>query len=113
VRWQATWLEFSACVRAGPRWFAGKAELTGWPHSAAMENGRTKKRLGVLMGWPEFCPNRDSFFYSKGHGALVSSIVPKVSFSGSSKNEKMNSLLELFAPRHPLLRHFLEAPPRA
>jgi hypothetical protein len=40
VRGQSTWPEFSACVRAGPRRFVGKAELTGRPHGAARENKR-------------------------------------------------------------------------
>jgi hypothetical protein len=32
------WPEFSACVRAGPRWFTGKVELTGGPrHSEGTE----------------------------------------------------------------------------
>jgi hypothetical protein len=34
VRGQATWLGFSACVRAGPWRFAGKAELTRRSHGA-------------------------------------------------------------------------------
>jgi hypothetical protein len=32
VRGHATWPGISACVRADPRRFAGKAELTGRPH---------------------------------------------------------------------------------
>jgi hypothetical protein len=56
VRGQAMWLEFSACVRAGPRWFAGKAELTGWPHSAAMENGRTKETARCANGLARVLP---------------------------------------------------------
>jgi hypothetical protein len=48
VRGQATWPRISACVRAGPRRFAGKAELTGRSHGAARESGRTWKRLIAL-----------------------------------------------------------------
>jgi hypothetical protein len=51
VRGQATWLGISACVRAGPRRFAGKAELTGRPHSAERGSGRAEKRFIVLTGW--------------------------------------------------------------
>jgi hypothetical protein len=43
VRGQAIWLGFSACMRAGPRRFAGKAELIGRPHGAARENGHAKE----------------------------------------------------------------------
>jgi hypothetical protein len=39
---QATWPGLSACVRAGPRRFVGKAELTGRPHRVARENGRVE-----------------------------------------------------------------------
>jgi hypothetical protein len=38
-------------VRAGPQWFAGKAELTWRPHGVARENGSARERLGVLTGW--------------------------------------------------------------
>jgi hypothetical protein len=34
------WPEFSACVRAGPRLFTGKAELTGGPLHSERERGR-------------------------------------------------------------------------
>jgi hypothetical protein len=37
VRGQATWVGISACMRAGPRRFAGKAELIGRPHDAERE----------------------------------------------------------------------------
>jgi hypothetical protein len=43
VRGQVTWAGISACVRAGPRWFAGKAELTGRPHGAARGSRRVGK----------------------------------------------------------------------
>jgi hypothetical protein len=39
ARGQAMWPGFSACVRAGPRRFAGKAELTGRSHSAERGSG--------------------------------------------------------------------------
>jgi hypothetical protein len=42
VRGQATWPGTSACVRAGPRRFAGKAKLTVRSHYAARENGRAE-----------------------------------------------------------------------
>jgi hypothetical protein len=40
VHGQATWLGFSACVQTGPRWFTGKAELTGQSHGAERGSGR-------------------------------------------------------------------------
>jgi hypothetical protein len=40
VHGQATWSGISSCVCAGPRWFAGKAELTGRPPGAARGSGR-------------------------------------------------------------------------
>jgi hypothetical protein len=40
ARAQTTWPEFSACVRAGPWHFAGKAELTGSPRRSERERGR-------------------------------------------------------------------------
>jgi hypothetical protein len=39
ARGQATWPGFLACVRAGPRQFAGKAELTGRSHGAERGSG--------------------------------------------------------------------------
>jgi hypothetical protein len=39
VRGQATWLGFSACVRSGPRRFAGKAELTERSHVVERGSG--------------------------------------------------------------------------
>jgi hypothetical protein len=42
ARGHATWPGFSACVRAGPRRFAGKAELTGRPHGRARGDRRTE-----------------------------------------------------------------------
>jgi hypothetical protein len=39
VRGQAAWLGFSAGVRAGPRRFVGKAELTERSHSAERRSG--------------------------------------------------------------------------
>jgi hypothetical protein len=44
VRGQAMWLGISACVHAGPRRFAGKAELTGRPHDAERERERAGAR---------------------------------------------------------------------
>jgi hypothetical protein len=44
VRGQATWPRILACMRAGPRWFAGKAELTRQPHGAA----RGRRRAGEM-----------------------------------------------------------------
>jgi hypothetical protein len=43
VRGQATWPGFSACVRAGPRWFAEKAELTQRSHSVERGSGRARE----------------------------------------------------------------------
>jgi hypothetical protein len=40
VHGQATWPGFSACVQTGPRWFTGKAELTGQSHGAERGSGR-------------------------------------------------------------------------
>jgi hypothetical protein len=40
VRGQATWPGFSAGVSAGPRWFAGKAELIERSHGAERGSGR-------------------------------------------------------------------------
>jgi hypothetical protein len=45
VRGQAMWSGISTCMRAGPLWFAGKAELTGWPHGAARVNGRVEETV--------------------------------------------------------------------
>jgi hypothetical protein len=42
VHGQTTWPRISACVRAGPRQFAGKAELTERPHDAARGSRRTE-----------------------------------------------------------------------
>jgi hypothetical protein len=49
VRGQATWSGISACVHAGPRRLAGKAELTGWSHGAVRESGCAGKWLSALM----------------------------------------------------------------
>jgi hypothetical protein len=40
ARGQATWMGISACVRAGPRWIAGKEELTERSHDTAGGSGR-------------------------------------------------------------------------
>jgi hypothetical protein len=45
VHGQATRLGTSTCVRAGPRWFAGRAELTGWPHGAARGSERVEETV--------------------------------------------------------------------
>jgi hypothetical protein len=42
VRGQAMWPGILACVRAGPRRFAGKPELTGRPHGAARGSERVE-----------------------------------------------------------------------
>jgi hypothetical protein len=44
VRGQTTWLGISAGVRAGPRQFAGKAELTRQSHGPARAVERTRGR---------------------------------------------------------------------
>jgi hypothetical protein len=41
VRGHATWPGIPVCVRAGPRWFAGKAELIGRPHGT--QRGRARE----------------------------------------------------------------------
>jgi hypothetical protein len=47
VRGRATWSGISTyvreCARAGPRWGAGKAELTGWSRSAVRERERVRR----------------------------------------------------------------------
>jgi hypothetical protein len=43
VRGQATWPGISVCVRAGPRWVAGKTDLTGRSHGAARGSGRARE----------------------------------------------------------------------
>jgi hypothetical protein len=45
---QAMWPGISACVRASPRRFAGKAELIGRSHSAARESGCVGKWIHAL-----------------------------------------------------------------
>jgi hypothetical protein len=49
VHGQATWSGISACVRAGPRRLAGKAELSGQSHGAVRESGCAGKWLIALM----------------------------------------------------------------
>jgi hypothetical protein len=44
VRGQATWPGILACMRTGPRRFAGKAELTGRSHGLARAVERTSGR---------------------------------------------------------------------
>jgi hypothetical protein len=53
VRGQAMRPGISACVRAGPRWFAGKAELTGRSHRSARRSseqatGLTSRAHGTV-----------------------------------------------------------------
>jgi hypothetical protein len=43
VHGQATWLGISVCVRAGPRRFARKAELTGRSHDTARGSERAEE----------------------------------------------------------------------
>jgi hypothetical protein len=51
-RGRATWPGIPAnvreCTRAGPRWVAGKAELTGGSHGVARENRHAAKRFSGL-----------------------------------------------------------------
>jgi hypothetical protein len=51
MRGQATLLGILSCVRAGPRWFVGKAELIGWSHGVERGSGHAEKWFIVLTGW--------------------------------------------------------------
>jgi hypothetical protein len=49
VRGRATWPGIPACVCAsGPRWIAGKTELTRGSHGAARESGRMSKTAWLV-----------------------------------------------------------------
>jgi hypothetical protein len=50
ARGQATWPEFSACLHAGPWWFAGKAKLTGAPTAHRERAIARRERFAALTG---------------------------------------------------------------
>jgi hypothetical protein len=48
VTWPGIPANVRECARAGPRWVAGKAELTGGSHVTTRESGRAAKRFSKL-----------------------------------------------------------------